>query len=436
MNETPDNKKQPLIDAFITLVVLLASVFFVSASTDFSGVDLRGLLFVSVVISCALIAKSVYDSALNVAEVAAKEKDLKENLLVASRELYTELYEKSPVPYLLIDNAGVVRSGNLASKRIFGVTSKDIKGMSVFEQLSCDESQHLDLIIEKYRNGISLSDELVKVKRNNGSEAWALLSLFRFKSNDELLGLLTLVDITKQKQVENAKSEFVSLASHQLRTPIAGIKWSAELLQLDSTGVLSEQQKKYIDRLLIATKRMAVLVDDFLRVSRFELGTFQAVYQSVNLTDLMNDVIAEQSPRVQQKQLIIETFFDKTSEQIVTDADLVRMITSNLFSNAVKYTKEGGTIHIGFGKKNDDIAISIADNGMGIPTHDQERIFSKLFRASNAARLVPDGTGLGLYIVKAAVEVLGGKVSFQSIENTGTTFDVVIPSESLSRIKR
>jgi len=108
---------------------------------------------------------------------------------------------------------------------------------------------------------------------------------------------------------------------------------------------------------------------------------------------------------------------------------LIRMIVTNLYTNAAKYTREKGTIHLGFGRKDDDIVITVADNGMGIPAADQEGIFTKLFRASNAVRDVPDGTGLGLYIVREAVGVLKGNVSFTTVENIGTTFEVVLPLE-------
>jgi signal transduction histidine kinase len=271
---------------------------------------------------------------------------------------------------------------------------------------------------------------MVRIKRKDNREAWALLSLFAYvDSRGERIGLLTLVDITKQKKAEDAKSEFVSLASHQLRTPIAGMKWSAELLLMDNPESLSARQHKYIDRLLISIKRMALLVDDFLRVSRFELGTFQPEYDKVILSELFEDIMEEQSPRVRQKNIEVKTFFDDSIKEYKTDPNLIRMIVTNLYSNATKYTKEKGTIHLGFSKKDGDLIISVADNGMGIPSNDQSEIFSKLFRASNAVRNVPDGTGLGLYIVREAVVVLKGNVSFTTAENIGTTFEVTLPFE-------
>lgn len=418
---------RPYYYAGSVLFGLVSLIVLASVTIDFRQIDLGGLLFLSAILCSVFIAKNVFDTAVAEEFSINVEKNFSEKLIFASRELYTELYQNSPVPYLLIDIDGQVRSANLAAHRLLGLSKGKMEGINVFSRITCDELNHLDMLIEKYRNAIPVSDETVRVKRPNGTEAWALLSLFHFVSIKEHLGLLTLVDISKQKQVENAKSEFVSLASHQLRTPIAGIKWSAELLQMDNPQNLTDRQRKYIDRLLLAAHRMALLVDDFLRVSRFELGTFQPEYVEVNLTDLIKDIILEHTERIQQKNLDIKTFFDSDIESIISDTNLLRMIITNLFSNAVKYTREGGTVHIGFGRKNDDLLISVADNGMGIPMEDQERVFGKLFRAGNAVRQVPDGTGLGLYIVKEAVNVLGGNISFTSVENVSTTFEVVLP---------
>jgi two-component system phosphate regulon sensor histidine kinase PhoR len=306
--------------------------------------------------------------------------------------------------------------------------------MNVFQRIKTSDAAHFDFLLEKFRSGVAISDEMVSIDRKDKRESWALLSLFGFTSaGGEKIGLLTLVDITKQKKAEDAKSEFVSLASHQLRTPIAGMKWSAELLQMDNPESLTDRQHKYIDRLLESIRRMAILVDDFLRVSRFELGTFQPEYDMVNLHELFADIIEEQSVRANQKSIEVKTFFDPAITSIKTDPNLIRMMITNLYTNAVKYTREAGTIHVGFGKKDGDLIITVQDNGMGIPPGDQDAIFSKLFRAGNAVRNVPDGTGLGLYIVKEAVGVLRGNVSFTSTENIGTTFEILLPLETVSR---
>lgn len=422
--------KKALTQSCIVFVLTFGAVLLLTLYYDFSDIDLGGLLFLAAFLCCVFIAKNTFDVVKSSAVTDELKKSVALDMAVSSEELYVQLYKKSPVPYLIIDIDGHVKSANIAAVRMLGVGQAKVKGINVFSRLQCDELEHLDFLIEKYRSGVAVSDEIVRVKRPDHREAWALLSLFGFIDvAGQHIGLLTLVDITKQKKAEDAKSEFVSLASHQLRTPIAGMKWSAELLQMDNPETLTDRQNKYIDRLLISIRRMALLVDDFLRVSRFELGTFQAEYKTLSLTELFEDIMSEQAPRVRQKNLTVKTFFDESVDHVVTDPNLIRMIVTNLYSNATKYTRENGTIHFGFGKKNDNLLITVADNGMGIPIEDQDEIFSKLFRASNAVRDVPDGTGLGLYIVREAVSVLKGNISFTTTENIGTTFEVVLPLE-------
>lgn len=422
--------KKPLAQSLLMFLLLFTAVALITWFYDFSNTDLGGLLFLTALLCCVFIAKNTFDMARAAMQTKQLESVVAKDVAFSSTELYMQLYKNSPIPYILIDKAGEVQSANIAAVRLLGVTQTTVNGVNVFLHIQTVESVHLDLLVEKYHGGVAVSGEMVKVVRPDHREVWALLSLFGFtNTNGEHIGLLTLVDITKQKKAEDAKSEFVSLASHQLRTPIAGMKWSVELLLMDGPDSLTERQHKYIDRLMISIRRLAVLVDDFLRVSRFELGTFQAEYTPVNVYELFEDVVAEQAQRSKQKGIQVKTFYDQSIDVVITDANLLRMIVTNLFSNAVKYTKENGTIHVGLGYKGDNIIISVADNGMGIPIEDQDNIFSKLFRANNAARNVPDGTGLGLYIVKEAVAVLGGNVTFTSAEDVGTTFEVVLPLE-------
>jgi PAS domain S-box-containing protein len=433
MSTQPEKTNKPLIQAVAVFTVLFAAVLGATLFFDFGGMNLGGLLFLASFLCCVFIAKDTYDNSKATENTAVLEQSVSKDKAFSSEEMYIQLYNNSPVPYILITFDGIIESANIAAVRLFGLTQNHIKGMNVFEKIKTDDQSHLDFLLEKFRSGVAVSDELVSVDRKDKREAWALLSLFSFaNAGGKKIGLLTLVDITKQKKAEDAKSEFVSLASHQLRTPIAGMKWSAELLQMDNPDSLTDRQHKYIGRLLESIRRMAVLVDDFLRVSRFELGTFQPEFSEISLPQLCEDVLEEQSVRANQKNIKVETFFDPSILTVKTDPNLMRMIVTNIYTNAVKYTREGGTIHLGVGKKDDALLITIEDNGMGIPIGDQDAIFSKLFRAGNAVRNVPDGTGLGLYIVKEAVYVLRGNISFTSTEDIGTTFEVVLPMDSLA----
>ncbi|MCA9362744.1 PAS domain S-box protein [Candidatus Kaiserbacteria bacterium] len=424
------NNKKALLHSSGVFLLSFTVVVFLTFYYDFSQVDLAGLLFIVAFLCCVFLAKNTFDMTRAAEASEELKKSIAKDLAFNSEELYIQLYKNSPVPYLIIDQEGLVKSANISAVRLLGEKQTKVNGINIFSRLTSDNPHHLDFLTEKYRSGVSVSNEMVKVNRDDNREAWALLSLFLFiDASGEKIGLMTLVDITRQKRAEDAKSEFVSLASHQLRTPIAGMKWSAELLLMDNPDALTARQRKYIDRLLISIKRMALLVDDFLRVSRFELGTFKPEFQKVVLADLFEDVREELSGRVKQKHLEVKTFYDESVTEIITDPNLVRMIVTNLYSNATKYTRENGTIHLGFARKEDDLVISVADNGMGIPVADQSEIFSKLFRASNAARNVPDGTGLGLYIVRQAVSVLKGHITFTTAENVGTTFEVTLPYE-------
>jgi PAS domain S-box-containing protein len=421
-----------LVQAALVFVVLFSGVIALTWWFDFSKVDMGGLLFLAASLCCVFIAKNIYDIARSNILTERLKHQVSVDQAIASEELYIKLYENSPVAYMIVDEKTEVKSANLASFRLFGIKNSNFLGLRVFDHVSCEDQDHQDMIVSKFHSGVSVSDETVLIKREDGREVWALLSLFVYKNvMQERIGLLTLVDITRQKKAEDAKTEFVSLASHQLRTPLAGMKWSAELLQIDGAENFTERQHRYIERLLISINRMSVLIDDFLRVSRFELGTFQAEYQSISVREIIEDIISEQAQAAAKKRIEVNTFFDKNVDKIVSDPNLLRMIIGNLFSNAVKYTRESGTVHVGYVRKEDQLHFTIADNGMGIPLEDQDQIFSKLFRASNAVRDVPDGTGLGLYILREAVHVLRGNVSFTTTENVGTTFEVVLPYESV-----
>lgn len=427
-----EQNKKPLVQALIVFGLLFGVVLLIAFFYDFSDVDLGALLFISAFLSCVIISKNTFDT-IRMSEVSDKLKKSEAfGLAVSSEEVYVQLYEKSPVPYLIIDGEGNIRSANVASVRMLGIKQKKFKGINIFDRIECEEESRIDVLVSKYRNGVSVSAEIIKIKRADKKQYWALMSLFKLDNiAGEQVGLMAMVDITKQKKAEDAKSEFVSLASHQLRTPIAGMKWSTELLLMDNPENLNERQRKYIDRLLVSVRRMAVLVDDFLRVSRFELGTFKPEIGKVDLVEVFDDIILELAQRVDQKKLEIKKFYDESIGTVMTDRNLIRMIVTNLYSNATKYTREKGTIHIGFARKQDNLAITVADNGMGIPPEDQDEIFSKLFRASNAVRDVPDGTGLGLYIAKEAVSVLQGNITFTTTENIGTTFEVVLPLDTI-----
>lgn len=348
-----------------------------------------------------------------------------------SHELFLELYKQSPVPYLLIDGGGEITYTNAAAMRLFALEEHQLVGRNAFTMLTPPEETNSDThqvpVESRFKQGVYVNDEDMLIKRDDDSTRWVLLSVFsygRIKKN----GLMTLVDVTKQKKIEKAKTEFVSLASHQLHTPISSMKWNMELLESKRFGELSEVQKKYIGKVAHALTRMEHIIKDFLNVSQLELGTFSSEPVEFTLSEFLDALIDEHGGRIEQKFINVVRAYDAGAVSLNTDKRLLTMSIGNLISNAAKYTPEEGTVTVSTklgGSKG--LIISVSDTGIGIPVDDQEQLFSKFFRAENARQRETDGTGLGLYIVKLAIETLGGSISFTSQQDVGTTFVVELP---------
>jgi two-component system sensor histidine kinase VicK len=251
--------------------------------------------------------------------------------------------------------------------------------------------------------------------------------------NDEVVGTIEVFsDTTKEKEIDRAKSEFVFLASHQLRTPLTTIKWYVEEL-LKQDHLDDTTQKKYLSEVSLASHRMAALIDALLHASQIELGRFFSKPQQISLIKIADQTIQDLHSYREKKQNIIQKYYQKDIPTFFADPKFVTIILQNLLSNAIKYSKDKGSIelHISYDKKG--YLIRVIDHGYGIPENQTVKIFSKMFRADNALRIDPEGTGLGLYIVKSIVEASGGKIWFTSEENKGTTFSVSFPPSGMQQ---
>lgn len=246
-------------------------------------------------------------------------------------------------------------------------------------------------------------------------------------------------DITKEIEVDQAKTEFVSLASHQLKTPLTTIKWMTEALLNGSVGALLPDQQQYITNIQQAGQRMIEMVNDLLNVSRIELNTLSLQQEEIDVCDLAQGVVDEQKHTADEKKLSVKLICDPSLPHIHGDKNLIRMVFQNLVSNAIKYTPANGSVECEItasGVMHKMIYIRVTDTGIGIPKDEWGRVFEKLHRASNAQMLIPDGTGLGLYVVKTIVDHAGGKITFESEVNKGTTFNVSLPIQWQSANKK
>lgn len=251
-------------------------------------------------------------------------------------------------------------------------------------------------------------------------------------------------DVTHEQEVDRAKSEFVSLASHQLRTPLSTISWYSEMLLAGDAGKLTSVQEEYLHEVYKNSTRMTELVNALLNVSRLELGTFVVDPMPVDLEKLAEEEIQSQLPALNNKKLHLEKVFDWTGGPVSVDPKLMRIVFQNYLSNAIKYTPEGGKLVFGITKPSasefkdldlgpEGLLFYLKDNGMGIPKSQQSKIFAKLFRADNVRKVDADGTGLGLYIVKSILEQSKGKAWFTSEEGQGSVFYAYLPKGGMVR---
>lgn len=237
-------------------------------------------------------------------------------------------------------------------------------------------------------------------------------------------------DVTKEMEVDRAKSEFVSLASHQLKTPLTSIKWLSEMLVAEGAEPLTSKQEEYVKNIKSSARQMVELVNDLLNMSRIELGTLAITLSDFNIDTLVRDVAREQEHAAAQRKITVNLTSDPSFPTLHADEKLVRMMLQNLLSNAIKYSREGGTVDYILSLVSvpkDTIYLTVKDSGIGIPESERDKVFQRLYRASNAQKLVPDGTGLGLYVIKIVLARAGGSITFESEEGKGTTFFVSMP---------
>jgi PAS domain S-box-containing protein len=245
-------------------------------------------------------------------------------------------------------------------------------------------------------------------------------------ANGVLGGVAVIRDERREREVEELKNEFVSITSHQLRTPLTAIRWLVEDLLGDGSGNLTPEQKESLNNTLLSDLRMLALIKDLLNVSRLESGRVAVIPAVKDIDQLCAEAIAEVQPLAAAKQIEMKNQANGLGTLNI-DARLVFQALANLLNNAIKYSQSGGTVIVSGARREDGVLIAIKDNGLGIPKRQQSLIFRKFFRADNAATSDAEGNGLGLFVAKSIIESSGGRIWFESVEDQGSTFYVSLP---------
>ncbi|OGZ17999.1 MAG: hypothetical protein A2494_01865 [Candidatus Lloydbacteria bacterium RIFOXYC12_FULL_46_25] len=323
----------------------------------------------------------------------------------------------------------VVMNWNDGAERLYGFSAEDMIGRCC-EGVLTQGTNDLEKLFARIKNGERVSNHHAVHSRKDGSLVDVSLTISPIKDHAGVVTGVSMIarDITKEKAIDKAKSEFVSLASHQLKTPLSAILWAGDMLVKETATSLNETQHGFLVDLVDSAERMKLLVDQLLNVSRMESGVLRVDPTPVQLEDLIQGVVDHE---LLTTKTACSISFVKPQDKlplVPTDEFLLREVISNLIVNAVHYSKpDSCEINVSLERRSSDYLISVSDKGIGIPDDVRHRIFEKLFRAPNAQKRTTDGTGLGLYLVKLIVDSSGGQIWFDSKENVGTSFHVSIP---------
>ena len=350
---------------------------------------------------------------------------------------------------IAVDETGKVLFINRAAQDLLGIANENITGQPVYDIVVMTNEQGQTLLSENRPIDQALkSGQTIKATsastacyyvKPDGSKFPAAFTTTPIKIEGKIAGAIEVFrDATQEKEIDHAKSEFVSLASHQLRTPLSTIGWYTEMLVAGDAGSVNDEQKGYLEEIYRGNRRMVDLVNALLNVSRIELGTFMLTPEPVNFVEIAKSVIAEVHPQVMRNGLNVKEEYEENLPLIPADSKLTRIILQNLITNAVKYTPSEGTVtvkvasvlgkQLGHGNPDEKyVLITVTDTGYGIPEKEKSKIFTKLYRADNVREKETDGSGLGLYLVKSVLAACGGEIWFDSKENQGTSFYVIIP---------
>ena len=338
---------------------------------------------------------------------------------------------------------------NHSAEVMLAQQSKQLIGKSLFESLKIFDEKGNQIPKNEYPVTIALRGTITTTTttgpsyfyaRRDGTKFPVSINVTPVIVDNKIIGAIDVFrDITKEKDIDKAKNEFVSLASHQLKTPPTAIKMLTERLLGDKMGKLEKNQKEYLTDIRYSNQRMIDLVNALLNVSRIELGAFIIQVNEKDACAIMQSILDELKSVIDKQQLKVKTIAPKNNILLMLDEPLFRTIINNVIINAINYTKQRGDIQVEYKAVNkgqklgekileeDCFAVIVSDNGYGIPEYQQNKVFAKFFRGDNAREKHTDGTGPGLYIVKSILDNSGGLIWFSSQENKGSIFYITIP---------
>jgi PAS domain S-box-containing protein len=405
-----------------------------------------------------------------------------------AQEHMTSLFENATEGIILTGAKGVIIAVNPAAEKIFGYASGELTGQPIEVLIPNRFQHHHEQLREGFykepSNRVMGHGRDLHGKQKNGREIPVEVSLSHYNHEGQLYVIVFIIDITqrkeneknlllqkeelekvtgsirklnaelevkveertqilkealqkleqsqqelsealdKEKQLNEIKSRFVSMASHEFRTPLTTVLSSASLLAKYSSTEDQEKREKHIERIKNSVNNLNDILEDFLSLGKLNEGKVEVLAENINLAELLVDITEEMKVLARKDQQIILTCDNPLP--ITTDKKLLRNLLVNLISNAIKFSDEGKKIMVSASRANHKVVIAVKDEGVGISEEDQQHLFSSFFRGANATNI--QGTGLGLHIVKRYVGLLQGQVELQSTLGLGSTFTISLPA--------
>ncbi len=359
------------------------------------------------------------------------------NELRFEKERLAAIISHSADGMISLDIEGKVKSWNNAMEKLTGFSQDNTIGKNIDQFINLKNNKSFIEMIHKSAKS-KLQDNLseVEIEIHDSESKWLNIyynKLFDEQNTNAELVIL-FIDVSKYKELDIQKNEFISMTAHELRTPLTAIKGYMSMIIDGDAGALNEKQEKYFSRSYNATERLVNLVEDLLNFLRIEENRVVFKIKPINLKQLTKEVIMDLSQKSYKKQIKLKfSSTIKTDVLVMADTDRTKQIMGNLIDNAIKYTPHGGQIHVKIRKeqqgKNNYLVTEIIDSGVGIPASQIENIFIKFQRINNPLSSQSGGYGLGLFITKSLVEQQGGKLWVKSTPGKGSVFSFSLPAK-------
>lgn len=370
--------------------------------------------------------------------IAADMRELKKLVynLVAERNKLSITLSGITEGVFVVDKNGIISFFNQASEKIFGVKSSLVLGKKADDVLRIEDDDG-KISVEYFFPKEKLSKDMVTFSRNgvkidqpDGRVVYADLIAANIVEGEgvNLGAIVTLHDVSKEKDLEEMKLDFVSMAAHELRTPLTSIRGYLSVLQEEIGDKLKPEQNSFLEKAFISSTQLAALVENLLSVSRIERGSLQIQAQPTQWEPLVEEAFKNFLPQAEERQVSLKYVAPKERFPLVlVDRFRISEVISNLLGNALNYTPSGGAVEISLELNKNEVITHVKDTGPGIPESALPKLFTKFFRVSGVLEQGSKGTGLGLYISKAVVDMHKGRIWVESTLGKGSSFSFSVP---------